>query len=198
MVANNRTKKGQFSSFFDFLKNNIVALLVGAIIITGIAMVVPYIKRWFDDQKQKNTENDLENQVANSNAENHTANPLVETEKAKKVKKKYPNISDSRYNQLKSIAKNISIALGTNADTQHTNFLGGTYYSLNSITEDEKEAIRLLKQIPGTFTIVSDLYYTVYTKSRTLVADMKEYISKEDLAYLRNYYVRINPKYKYF
>lgn len=168
-------------SFLLLLKNN--AFLIMAIILILI-FVVPYIKRYLDTAKAKKEQNDIKNNVNVNAVENASQDPNVIDKKATTIKKKYPLVSDELYKTLKSSAYAISKALGTDVENNHRNEYVDIF-NVSGWTEDEEKVIQILKKHTGTYPVLQDLYYGLYTKSRSLNSDLLKYLSDSDLSKVR-------------
>lgn len=161
--------------------------LVFAVLLFGI----PMLKRYIDDQKAKNLANDEANKVVVNNSQNSTGNPVTIKKKSDVVQKKYPYVTTKDMQRYNTVAQGIAIALGTNV--QDNIVIAGVvdWFNVEGWTENEDEAVRLLKTVPTTFPIVEDLYYNVYTNSRNLKYDLKKYLSSSDLEEVR----KVQKKY---
>ncbi|SHF14158.1 hypothetical protein SAMN05444377_10489 [Flavobacterium fontis] len=190
------------SKFALFFKANWVQLLLALLF---FLFVFPWIYRKaqdaissFKQNKQDNATDELKNQIDNAikvnSAENSTANPVTRTQKQTAVAKKYKSkrLSKAKMRELANISENIAIAFGTNAEENGSllgvDFFGDVPKTFSAMTEDEKEAIKQLKKVPGTFGIVADYYYNVYTRSRNLKTDIKRFLTTSQIQELRDHY----------
>lgn len=201
-------RKNHTSKFALFLKANWIKLLLALLF---FLFVFPWIYRKaqdalssFKQNKKDNATDELKNEIDNAikvnSAQNSTANPTTRTTKQLAVSKKYKSrrLPKSKMRELANIAENIAIAFGTNAEENGPLFgvdmFGDVPKTFSAMTEDEKEAIKQLKKVPGTFGIVADYYYNVYTRSRNLKTDIKRYLSSSQINELRDHYKKYGIK----
>lgn len=163
-----------------FLKNN-------GIYLVGVVFLVPYIVRYFKSQEVKDVKQSLDLAVKTNSAQNNKVDPTIIKSKETSLKKKYPNLSAKDSTRLKTIAQSIAFALGTNPEGS-TSVLNVDLYGVGSWVEDEKEVVKQLKTTTGTFPIVEDYYYHLFTRSRNLKTDLYKYLSSSDLTTLRTVY----------
>lgn len=199
----NIKKSSKIGAFF---KRNWISIVI---VILLAVLVLPWIIYKIQDflanlkANRKNNETKLVvNTVKNENVQNSAQNthlssnsPTLE-KKYTGIKAKYKNRikpSDTiLWNSLKQDAHNLAYALGTHAKENQAWFgldgLLGDRPDLDALTEDEKEAVRILKKYPKTFDILADLYHTTATRSHDLKKDIVKYIDKSDIAILRKHY----------
>ena len=178
-----RRKGTPNGAFLVFLKRwwiVIVALLV------SLVWIIPTIKRWVANQKQKNEANALDNEIKQNNAQNSTASPTIQKKKVAEIKKKYPLVSSKKMQEISANAQKVAIALGTNVEDFRPLF-GQSWLPMvhNVYTEDEAAAVSIVKKHSGTYPILAELYYNVHTNSRNLTTDLLKYLSKKDLEEIR-------------
>lgn len=163
-----------------FLQNNWFYLLF-------VAMVLPYLVRYFKAQEEKDDKQALDLAQKANTTQNAKASPAVINAKARAInKKKYPNLKANDSERLKSIAQKIAFALGTNPDDNHIvlyNTIEG--FNVRAWVEDEETVVKLLKTTTGTFPVVEDYYYSLFTRSRNLKNDIYKYLSKENISEIR-------------
>lgn len=181
-----RQRKGNYNRF-QRKSNHSVGLSFIAkywLLIILAVVGIPLGYRYWQNQKAKNEANKLSNFEYSNNVQNNSASPTIQEAKARVVHKKYPNLSDKKLRELNTNAQKLTYALGTNVEDNHRN----SYIDLFNVaawTENEALAVSLVKKHTGTFPILADLYYNVYTKSRNLKTDLLKYLSKSDLAEIR-------------
>jgi hypothetical protein len=168
------------------LANNklVLFLQTNGIYLVAVLFAIPYIVRYFNSQEVKDEiqANDLA--VKKNNAENGKADPVIIKRKETELKKKYPNLSAKDSTRLKKVAAAIAYAFGTNPEDNH--FIANIdLYNVSAWSEDEKEAVKQLKTVTGTFPIVEDYYYHLATRSHNLKTDIYKYLSPSDLTTLR-------------
>jgi hypothetical protein len=166
-----------------FLKDNGVYLL-------AVVFLVPYIVRYFKNQDNKDQVQALDIATKANTAENAKVDPSIIKAKETKLKKKYPNLSAKDSTRLKNVAQAIAYALGTNPEDNHF-VLSTDLYNVSAWSEDEKEVVKQLKTVTGTFPIVEDYYYHLFTRSRNLKNDLYKYLSPSDLIILRTAYKKV-------
>ena len=174
----------------NFLQDKLIPFLKKyGIFILVFFLVAPMLYRWIMKLITSVKETNMDMAKKQNTAENSQNNPNIVKQKTETIKKKYPNISTQRMEELKDITARVAYALGTNIEDNHQLF-GGVVelFNVKAWVEDEKEVIKQLKKTPGTFPIVEDLYYSVYTKSKNLKSDLLKYLSKKDLDVLSKHY----------
>lgn len=160
-----------------FLKNN-------GIYLVAVLFAIPYIVRYFNSQGTKDEIQAADLAVKKNNAENGKSDPNIIQKKETQLKKKYPNLKASDSTRLKKVAQAIAYAFGTNPEDNHF-VLNTDLYNVSAWAEDEDEAVKQLKTVTGTFPIVEDYYYSLFTRSRNLKSDIYKYLSPSDLTKLR-------------
>jgi len=184
-MRRSRIKNKQLNQLLLFIQKNWLLLIV----LLGVAMGIPFFVRYFKKQNVITQTANLENAVQVNSAQNATVNPVIQKKKANAFLAKYPNLKKADLHRLETYAHGIAKALGVDAWTEHPLF-GLSFLPLVSDKwdEDEIEVVRILKKVPGTFPIVADLYYSVYTRSRNLKTDLLKYVDKHDLDKVRSTY----------
>lgn len=160
-----------------FLQNN-------GLYLVAVLFAIPYIVRYFNSQENKDNIQSTDLAVKKNNAENAKQDPVIIKKKETVLKNKYPNLTAKDSTRLKNVAQAVAYALGTNPEDNH--FIANTdLFNVSAWAEDEKEAVKQLKTVTGTFSIVEDYYYHLFTRSRNLKSDLYKYLSPSDLAQLR-------------
>lgn len=201
-----RTLNTKSSKIGAFFKRNWIAIVI---VILLSVLVLPFIvykiqdfianlKANRKDNETKIIVNNVKNDAVQNSAtnSNSSASSSAIEKKYFGIKAKYKNrinpTNTTLWNSLKQDAHNIAYALGTHAKENQAWFgLDGILADrpdIGAFTEDEKEAIRILKKYPKTFDILAELYHTTSTRSRDLRQDIKKYIDKSDIAILRKHY----------
>jgi len=154
-----------------------------------IAFALPYVVRYFKSQELLDQKQELNVAEKKNTAENAKANPNIINAKAKTINKKYPNLKPKDSERLKAVAAAVANALGTNVEDNHILFDGSVeLFNVKAWSEDEASAVKALKTTTGTFPIVEDYYYSLFTRSRNLKNDLHKYLSKSDISELRATY----------
>jgi hypothetical protein len=201
-----RTSYTKSSKIGAFFKRNwisvIVVLLLAVLVLPWVVYkiqdFVANLKANSKDNETKVIVNNVKNETVQNSATNtnsSTSSNAIE-KKYYGIKAKYKNRikpTDTKlWNSLKSDAHNLAYALGTHAKENQAWFgldgLLGDRPDVGAFTEDEKEAIRILKKYPKTFDILAELYHTTATRSRDLRQDINKYIVKSDISILRKHY----------
>lgn len=184
-MQRSRIKNKQLNQLLLFVQKYWLLLIV----LLGVAMAVPFFVRFFKKQNVITQTANLENAVKVNSAQNATVNPTIQKKKANAFLTKYPNLKKADLHRLETYAHGIAKALGVDAWNEHPLF-GVDFLPLvfDKWDEDEEEVVRILKKVPGTFPIVADLYYSVYTRSRNLKTDLLKYLDKSDLNKVRATY----------
>ena len=201
-----RTSYRKSSKIGAFFKRNwisvIVVLLLAVLVLPWVVYkiqdFVSNLKANSKDNETKVIVNNVKNETVQNSAQNtnSSSSSTVIEKKYKGIVGKYKNRikpTDTKlWNSLKSDAHNLALALGTHAKENQAWFgLDGFLPDrpdVGAFTEDEKEAIRILKKYPKTFDILAELYYTTATRSHDLRKDIMKYINKSDIAILRKHY----------
>lgn len=188
-MRRSRIKNRQLNKLLLFIQKYWLLIIV----FVGALMAVPFFVRYFKKQNVITQTANLENAVQVNSAQNATVNPTIQKKKANAFLTKYPNLKKADLHRLETYAHGIAKALGTDAWGEHPLF-GVSFAPLvfDKWDEDEKEVVRILKKVPGTFPIVADLYYSVYTRSRNLKTDLLKYLDKSDLNKVRATYKKHN------
>ncbi|MBA0883804.1 hypothetical protein [Flavobacterium undicola] len=172
-----------------FFQNN-------AVYIVAVLFAIPYIIRYFNSQEQKDSSQALDLAVKQNSAENAKSSPTIINDKAKVINKKYPNLKSKDSDRLKTIAQKIAFSLGTNPEDNHIIFNGSVeLFNIRALVEDENTVVKLLKTTTGTFPIVEDYYYSLFTRSRNLKTDLYKYLSAENISQLRVAYKKANKNW---
>lgn len=161
----------------DFIKRN-------WLIITGLLIAIPYIKRYLDDQKTAISINKAENVVKETQAQTQiikeiklieNQNPLTQLQKRAKI---------TSNTALWSASTSLAHDLGTKYKDA-----GKWYNFLNprGWTENDESARKTLVYQSKNFYLLEKLYNQVDTNSRNLRNDILEYLDKDELTYLRKY-----------
>lgn len=150
----------------DFIKRN-------WLIITGLLIAVPYIRRYMAEQavKDKETKANIEKEtklIVNQN-------PLTQNQKRAKITKSADLISASQ-----SLASDFGVMYSDS---------GNWYDFLNprGFSENDTNARKTLVLYRNYFNILEKLYYEVDTNSRSLRKDILTYMDADELKYLRKY-----------
>lgn len=159
------------------------------IFILGLFVIFPYVYKYYKQMVESIKDTNLQAEKSANASENGKSDPEITKKKTAEVAKKYPKISKTVMAGLQASAKGIAMAFGTNVEDNHS-LLGQTLdlYNVSAWTEDEKKAIKLLKQHTGTFPVLEELYYKTATRSRNLVTDINKYLSSSEIDSLRKYY----------
>ena len=170
---------------------NRVFLFISKYWLIIIAFVIGFFPlfRFIKNQLAKNKAAQQDNLQTVNNGQNANLSPELETVKTNFIKKKYANLNSKQLNEIKSAAQRIAFALGT---TPEQNFRNDwfDFYNFSGATEDEKTAILIAKQHSGTFPVLADFYYSMYTLSRNLKADLLKYLSNSDLKEIREAHIK--------
>jgi hypothetical protein len=177
MIRNSKTSKNTgVNDFLDFIKRN-------WIVITGLLIAVPYLKRYLDDQKTaiKNNQSD---------------NILKETEKTTEVIKEIKVIQNANPNSQNARRRKIT---GSSelwaASTKLAHDFGFTYSDTGGWldrlnprgwTENDASIRNTLLKYRNYFPILEKLYYEIDTNSRNLRKDINELLDDKELILVRN------------
>lgn len=174
----------------NFLEQKLIPFLKKyGIFILVFFLVAPLLYRWIMNLVTSVKSTNMDMATKQNTAENSQNNPNIIKQKTEAVKKKYPLVSTQRMEELKDITARVAYALGTNIEDNHQLFGGVVeFFNVKAWGEDEKEVVKQLKKTPGTFPIVEDLYYTIYTKSKNLKSDLLKYLTKKQLSELSAHY----------
>ena len=168
------------SKAVDFLKSNGIYLL-------AVVFLIPYIVRYFKNEDNKDEIQKLDIAVKKNNAQNGKSDPNIIRSKESLLRKKYPKMDSKTSARVRAVAQGVAISLGTNVEDNHF-VLNTDLFNVAAWGENEAEAVKLLKTVPGTFPAVEDYYYSLFTRSRNLKTDLLKYLSKSDLSTLRATY----------
>ncbi|MEO8534816.1 MAG: hypothetical protein ABI441_13750 [Flavobacterium sp.] len=178
MVRNSKNNQNHaFNDAFDFIKRN-------WLIITGLLLVIPYLKRYFENQATKNIINTGDNFVKEAEAKAEVlkdiklvenSNPLTQSQKRKAI-----TTSSSLWSASASVAHDLGVKY---KDAGHW----WDFMNPRGWTENDEAARKTLVFQRNNFAILEKLYYEVDTNSRSLRADILEYLDKDELTYLRRY-----------
>lgn len=178
MTRNNKNNQDNaFNDAFDFIKRN-------WLIITGLLLAIPYIKKYLDDQNTSIAINKADNVVKETVAQAQVIkeiklvenqNPLSQNQKRKKI-----TTNEALWSASASLAHDLGVKY---KDT------GKWYDFMNprGWTENDESARKTLVFQRNNFALLEKLYYQVDTNSRSLRADILEYLDKDELTYLRKY-----------
>jgi predicted S18 family serine protease len=180
------TENKGLGSFSRYLSPVLISIIMLALIGFFVYYVIPFFKRMKETQDVKNEVKTIENHAVKSEAENSQNNVEIQKKKASAIKKKYPKISTSLMNNLKTYAQNIAASFGTDVENYRPLFgVSGLPKVHNQFTEDEDQVVSILKKTIGTFDVVAELYQNVYTLNRNLKSDIYKYLSKSDIEEIR-------------
>ena len=172
----------------NLIQNKVVSFLsANWFLLLAVVMGLPPLLRYFKEQSNKNTVQDLKIEKDLNTEQNAKASPDIIRKKVAFFKKKYPNLSTKDIERLKTVAQKVAFSLGTNVQDQDT-ILGLEYNNISAWGEDEEVVVKYMKTVPNTFPVVEDFYYSLYTRSRNLKNDLYKYLSKNDLSLLRTTY----------
>jgi hypothetical protein len=177
---------------FAFISKYWLILIVFTI---GIFPLIRFIKA----QVQKGKEQNLSLSTDLNNVQNTNLTPAIEKEKTDYLRRKYPNASKEKIAEIKANALKMAIALGYTADIDGEHHLFGLDWLPivnNSWTEDEATAVSIAKKHTGTFPILCDAYFSLYTMSRDLKKDLLNKLKKSDLDAIRKAHLQFGG-YKY-
>lgn len=175
MTRNKTAKSNAFNDAFDFIKRN-------WLVITGLLIVIPYIKRYLDDQ-------------ATAIKNNKSENILKETEKTSEVIKeikviqnKNPNSQNSRRRKITGSSELWAASTKLAHDFGFTySDTGGWLDRLNprGWTENDISIRNTLLKYRNYFPILEKLYYEIDTNSRNLRKDINELLDDKELVLVR-------------
>lgn len=179
MIIRQTINKLKNNKLVLFLQNNWFYLL-------AVSMALPYLVRYFNSQDEKDEKQALDLAQKANTTQNAKSSPTIINAKAKQINKKYPNLKANDSERLKTIAQKIAFALGTNPDDNHIIFGNSVeFFNVRALSEDEATVVKLLKTTTGTFPIVEDYYYSLFTRSRNLKNDLYKYLSRSDISQIR-------------
>lgn len=206
MIKKSKISNNKSSKIGAFFRRNWISIVV---VLLLVVMIVPWLVYKIQDfvANLKNNSKDNEtkiivNNVKNDEVQNSAQNTNSSTTSAV-IEKKYTGIvakyknrikptNTALWHNLKQDAHNLALALGTHAKENNAWFgLDGILPDrpdLDALTENEKEAVRILKKYPKTFDILAELYYKTATRSHDLKKDIFKYIGNSDIAILRKHY----------
>ncbi|MBZ4035137.1 hypothetical protein K6T82_10190 [Flavobacterium sp. 17A] len=159
----NRTKSQANTVWlFDFLQKY-------WILITGIIVFYPLLKKWYDKFTQDAEEKELEN--AEKDLRIAVSNPMTKEIELNKITSR---------KEVHDIAESLAVWLGTNKQTKDAPWFTWITEPFSNF-ENENETIKeLLKVKQGsTVPLVIGCYYVI--TRRDLKADLKKYLSTSDL-----------------
>lgn len=179
-MIGNRQKNSQNNAVndaLDFIKRN-------WIIITGLLIAIPYIKRYLDDQNTQIAINKADNVVKETASQMQVIkevkllenlSPLTQNDKRKKITSRI---------DLWSASASLAHDLGVKYKDS-----GKWYDFLNprGWTENDESARKTLVYQRNNFQILEKLYYEVDTNSRSLRNDILQYMDKDELIILRKH-----------
>lgn len=178
MIKNKKDNQDNaFNDAFDFIKRN-------WLIITGLLLAIPYIKKYLDDQNTSIAINKAENTVkqAESDAKIEkdiklvaNQNPLSQNQKRKAI-----TSNTALWSASASLAHDFGVKY---KDSGHWY----DFMNPRGWTENDQSARKTLVYQRNNFAILEKLYFEVDTNSRSLRADILEYLDKDELTYLRKY-----------
>lgn len=184
MAIRRTNSENAFTGVLEFIKTNWLLLLAALV-------ALPFVYRYVNNILAQIKASNLSKDVAVNNSQNGVSSPVIIQQKIVTIKKKYPNLSVASMEKCKTVAQKIALALGTNVEDNH-NIMGADLYNIAAWSEDESEVVKLLKTVPGTFPVVEDLYYNLFTRSRNLKTDLVKYLSQSDLKNIRAVYKKYN------
>ncbi|MFH6996438.1 hypothetical protein ACHRVZ_00820 [Flavobacterium sp. FlaQc-57] len=159
----NRTKSQANTVWlFDFLQQY-------WILITGIIVFYPLLKKWYDKFTQDAEEKELEN--AEKDLKIAVSNPVTKEIELNKITPR---------KDVHAIAESLAVWLGTNKQTKDAPWYTWLTEPFSNF-ENEKETINELLKVknPATVPYVIGCYYVI--TRRDLKADLKKYLSTSDL-----------------
>lgn len=159
----NRTKSQANTVWlFDFLQKY-------WIIITGIIVFYPLLKKWYDKFTQDAQEKELEN--AEKDLKIAVSNPVTKEIELNKITPR---------KEVHNIAESLAVWLGTNKQTKDAPWYTWITEPFSNF-ENEKETINELLKVKqaSTVPLVIGCYYVI--TRRDLKADLKKYLSTSDL-----------------
>jgi hypothetical protein len=143
-----------------FVKNNWLFIL-------GIMVVFPYLKAWFEKMAIKSKVDDVKNDMSLNSQINALDNPKLQESEADKILKNFPIAQRER---LKADVKLFTHHIGINYN----------WYDPKSWSENDKEAVNILKKWVLLLPVFANLYYSVYTQSRNLKTDFNKMIDEKE------------------
>lgn len=170
-------QKNAVNDALDFIKRN-------WLIITGLLIAIPYIRRYIADQmeqtRQADQTNVLDGQKANQVIIKETRllsnqNPLTQSAKRLKITK-----SKDLHAASQSLASDLGVMYSD---------AGNWYDFMNpkGLTENDTNVRKTLVLYRNYFNLLEKLYFEVDTNSRSLRKDILAYLDKDELTYLRKY-----------
>jgi hypothetical protein len=178
MIKNSKNNQNHaFNDAFDFIKRN-------WLIIAGMLLVIPYLKRYLEDQNTKNIINQGDNFVKEAEAKAEilkdiklveNGNPLSQNQKRKAI-----TASSALWAASASLSHDLGVKYKDAGNWW--NFLDPRGW-----TENDKSARKTLVYQRNNFAILEKLYYEVDTNSRNLRSDILKFLDKDELTYLRRY-----------
>ncbi|MCV9934392.1 hypothetical protein OIU80_19100 [Flavobacterium sp. LS1R47] len=159
----NRTKSQADTVWlFDFLQKY-------WIIITGIILCYPLLKKWYEKFTQDAQERQLE--MAENDLKIAMANPITKEIELTKITPR---------KDVHNIAESLAVWLGTNKQTKDAPWYTWITEPMSNF-ENERETINELLKVknPTTVPLVIGCYYVI--TRRNLKADLKKYLSTSDL-----------------
>jgi hypothetical protein len=147
---------------FDFLQKY-------WILITGIILFYPLLKKWYDKFTQDAEEKELEN--AENDLRIAVSNPMTKEVELTKITPR---------KEVHDIAESLAVWLGTNKQTKDAPWYTWVTEPFSNF-ENEKETINELLKVKqvNTVPLVIGCYYVI--TRRDLKADLKKYLSTSDL-----------------
>jgi hypothetical protein len=150
----------------DFIKRN-------WLIITGLLIAIPYIRRYMAEQAVKDKES--KEQIVKETRLIVNQNPLTQNQKRLKITK-----SAALHAASQSLASDFGVMYSDS---------GNWYDFMNprGLTENDTNARKTLVLYRNYFSTLEKLYFEVDTNSRSLRKDILTYLDPDELKYLRKY-----------
>lgn len=188
MIPRNVVKKPVSSAgFFQTIKTN-------WLLVVACLLLLPLVYRWVVSLIAQAKASTYKAETIVNNSQNGKSSPVIISQKSFDIFKKYVNVKPAEMDRYKAVAQKIAISLGTNVEDNHF-VLNTDFFNVSAWTENEASVVKLLKTVPTTFTIVEDLYFNVFTRSRNLKTDLYKYLSASELAEVKKTFAKYGKKY---
>lgn len=156
-----------------------------------IILAIPFIHRYYQNQKIKNKKNYLDNVVTNNNNQNSSQSPNIIKTKTDSILKGYKFPTSASRLKLISDAKALAHHLGTMYMVTWYDFI----INRSSWTENDNEIEKLLKQQTHNYPILEKLYFSVHTQSRNLSNDLNKFLDDDNKKRVKNHWLTYGKSY---
>ena len=150
--------------------------------ILGIIVIFPYLRAFMQRMAVKSQVDDVTNDIDLNAQLNALDNPVLQETEADKILKNFPIATREK---IKADVKLFVHHIGINY----------SWYNPKSWTENDKEAVSILVKWVKFMPTFSQLYYSVYTKSRNLKTDFNSLIDNDQKQRMYAQQLRYNVKF---